>query len=252
MKLAKNNRAVTPMRVSDICSRLEGLGDSQRAQALQRFFKTAPGEYGEGDVFVGLRVPQIRQLAKEYRDLPLPETSKLLRAPIHEARLLALLILIRIYRHADNSIQKQIYDLYLKSTRFINNWDLVDLSAGHIVGAHLRDRSKSPLRTLAKSNLLWDRRISILATSHYIKYGEFDETLRIARLLLHDPEDLIHKAVGWMLREIGKRDQPVEESFLKAHYKAMPRTMLRYSIERFPEALRKQYLRGTVHNTNER
>ena len=213
---------------------------------MQRFFKTAPGEYGEGDVFVGLRVPEIRKLAKEYQTLPFSEMIQLLQSSIHEARLLALLILVRVYKQGDAALQEQIYNLYLQNTRFINNWDLVDASAEHIVGSHLRYRSKSPLHALAQSKLLWDRRISIMATFHYIKRGEFSETLHIAKRLLRDPEDLIHKAVGWMLREIGKRDHLAEEEFLETHYKAMPRTMLRYAIEKFPEKLRQQYLRGEV------
>lgn len=234
------------MRASEICVRLQMLGDRERAQVVQRFFKTAPGEYGEGDVFVGLRVPEIRKLVKEYHALPFSEIIQLLQSSLHEARLLALFILVRAYAQADYSLQEQIFNLYLQNTRFINNWDLVDASAEHIVGSHLRYRSRSSLHNLAASKLIWDRRISIMATFHYIKRGEFAETLRIAELLLRDPEDLIHKAVGWMLRETGKRDQLVEEAFLKVYYKVMPRTMLRYAIEKFPESLRQQYLRGEI------
>ena len=237
---------ITRLRASDICSRLQVLGDRERVKVLQRFFKTAQGEYGEGDVFVGLRVPEIRKLAKEYQALPFAEIIRLLQSFIHEARLLSLLILVRAYTQGDASLQEQIFNLYLQNTRFINNWDLVDASAEYIVGSHLRYRSRSPLHALAVSNLLWDRRISMMATFHYIKCGEFAETLRIAELLLRDPEDLIHKAVGWMLREIGKRDRFTEEEFLKVHYKIMPRTMLRYAIEKFPEKLRQQYLRGEI------
>ncbi len=237
---------ITRLRAPDICIRLQVLGDRERVKVLQRFFKTAQGEYGEGDVFVGLRVPEIRKLAKEYQALPFAEIIRLLRSSIHEARLLALLILVRAYTQGGVSLQEQIFNLYLQNTRFINNWDLVDSSAEYIVGSHLRYRSRSPLHALAVSNLLWDRRISMMATFHYIKYGEFAETLRIAERLLHDREDLIHKAVGWMLREIGKRDRFTEEEFLKAHYKIMPRTMLRYAIEKFPEKLRQQYLRGEI------
>jgi 3-methyladenine DNA glycosylase AlkD len=239
-------RSISLLRASDICSRLQALGDKERALAVQRFFKTAPGEYGEGDVFVGLRVPDIRKLVKEYQALPLAEIIRLLQSSIHEARLLALLILIRVFRQGDTTVQEQIYNLYLQNTHAINNWDLVDISAEHIVGSHLRYRSKSPLHALAKSNLLWDRRIAIMATFHYIKHGAFAETLRIAKLLLRDPEDLIHKAVGWMLRETGKRDPLIEKNFLKTHYKTMPRTMLRYAIEKFPENLRQQYLQGEI------
>lgn len=234
------------MRATDILKNLQKLGNKERALVAQRFFKTGPGEYGEGDLFVGIPVPAIRKLVKEYRALTLPETLRLLRSPIHEARLLALLILVQAYAKGGASLKEQVYGLYLRNTHYINNWDLVDASAEHIVGAHLQDRSRSPLYALAGSSLLWDRRISIMATFRFIKVGEFAETLRIAELLLRDPEDLIHKAVGWMLREIGKRDQQTETGFLELHCKTMPRTMLRYAIERFPEELRQRYLRGEV------
>ena len=232
--------------VQEILSRMKDLGDPQRARDLQWFFKTGPGEYGEGDVFVGLRVPEIRKLAKEYQSVPLSTAVRLLHSPIHEARLLALLIMVRAYQQGDALLKEQIYHIYLQNTRFINNWDLVDLSADRIVGAHLGALSHDPLQMLAKSDLIWDRRIAIMATFHFIKKGEFSETLQVARLLLKDKEDLIHKAVGWMLREIGKRDQKTEETFLKVHYKTMPRTMLRYAIEKFPEDLRQGYLKGTL------
>ena len=234
------------MIASEIQKRLQALGDPQRAQVQQKFFKTGPGEYGEGDVFIGLRVPEIRKLAMEYQTLALPEIIQLLQSPIHEARLLALLILIRIYKSGGASIQEQVYHAYLQNTRFINNWDLVDASAAHIVGAHLTNGGRDRLHALAKSNLLWERRIAIIATFHFVRRGEFSDTLSIAGLLLKDPEDLIHKAVGWMLREIGNRDQPKEESFLRAHYQIMPRTMLRYAIEKFPEGLRQRYLKGKI------
>lgn len=236
------------MQAADIATRLQALGDPVRAQVLQRFFKTAPGEYAHGDVFLGLYVPEIRALAKEYQALPLSEIEELLRASVHEARLLALLIMVRAYKHGDESQQERIYHLYLGNTRHINNWDLVDLSAPPIVGAHLEHRSRAPLYALARSDLLWDRRISIMATFHFIKAHEFGETLRIAEHLLKDPHDLIHKAVGWMLREVGKRDRSTEEAFLKKHYTIMPRTMLRYAIEKFPEDLRQRYLRGMIES----
>ena len=234
------------MKACDISRLVQARGDKESAHVLQRFFKTAPGEYVAGDVFFGLRVPVLRQLAKEYQALPLAETVRLLRSPIHEERLLALLMLVQAYKHGEAALQGRIFKQYLQNTRFINNWDLVDVSAEHIVGAYLRSRPRSRLQTLAVSGLLWERRIAIMATFHYIKHGEFAETLRIAKLLLRDPEDLIHKSAGWMLREIGKRDRPAEEAFLKAHYRRMPRTMLRYAIEKFPEKLRQRYLRGTI------
>ena len=234
------------MKASTVMNRLQELGDAERVRILQRFFKTGPGEYAEGDVFWGLFVPEIRALAKEYKELPLSEIVLLLQSPIHEARFLALLLLIQTYRNCDALRQEEIYTLYLGNTRHINNWDLVDVSAEHIAGAYLRQRSRSPLYTLAGSVLLWERRIAVMSTFHYIKQGEFAETLKLARILLNDREDLIHKAVGWMLREIGKRDRSSEEMFLKTHYKTMPRTMLRYAIEKFPEGVRQSYLKGTV------
>jgi 3-methyladenine DNA glycosylase AlkD len=234
------------VNAANICSRLQALGDPERARVLQRFFKTGRGEYGEGDLFIGLRVPETRKLARQYQSLSLPETLQLLQSPIHEARFLALLILISAYQQGAAALQEQIYTLYLQNTQCINSWDLVDVSAENIVGAHLRYRNRSPLHELAASSLLWERRIAIIATFHFIKCGEFDETLHIAELLLHDQEDLIHKAVGWMLREVGKRDRAIEEKFLAAHYKVMSRTMLRYAIEKFEEGLRQQFLRGEI------
>jgi 3-methyladenine DNA glycosylase AlkD len=234
------------MNALDIEKRLQALGDRQRIPVLQRFFKTGFGEYGEGDLFAGLRVPELRKLAREYQALGHRETIRLLHSPIHEARLLALLMLVRAFSRGNRAAQQQIYQSYLQSTRFINNWDLVDASAEHIVGAYLKELDKTPLFDLAAADLLWERRIAIMASFHYIKRGEFSVTLQLADRLLGDPEDLIHKAVGWMLREVGKRHHPTAETFLNAHYRAMPRTMLRYAIERFPEDLRQRYLHGKI------
>ena len=234
------------MKVAGIIERLESMGDPERARVSRSFFKTGPGQYGEGDLFVGLTVPQVRALAKEVYPLPHAEVIRLLRSPLHEARLLALFLLIKAYDTGDEAARERIFTQYLDHTRYINNWDLVDCSAEHIVGAHLWTRDRSLLDTLAVSELLWERRISILATFHFIKRGKFAETLRIAERLLGDREDLMHKAVGWMLREVGKRDLPSEESFLKEHCRRMPRTMLRYAIERFPEPVRQRYLRGEI------
>jgi len=242
----KSKNLIKKPNLQEILSKLKMQADPQRALLLQRFFKTGPGEYGEGDVFLGLQVPEIRELAKEYQALSLSTVVQLLHSPIHEARLLALLIMVRAYPKGDAALKERIYRTYLKNTRFINSWDLVDLSADHIIGAHLSYLSHNPLKALAVSDLIWERRIAVMATFHLIKKGEFSETLRIAQMLLQDPEDLIHKAVGWMLREVGKRDQRIEESFLKAHYKTMPRTMLRYAIEKFPENLRQRYLKGKI------
>ncbi len=238
----------TGLTAAAVERRVRALGDKEQARFLQKFFKTGPGQYGEGDVFAGLRVPETRKLAKEYWGLPLTETAKLLKSPIHEARLLALVILVRAYQRGDEPTRERVHRLYLKNARRINNWDLVDISAEHIVGAHLKDRDRSVLYKLAVSKNLWERRIAVMATFNFIKSGEFGETLQIAGLLLRDPEDLIHKAVGWMLREVGKRARPVEEKFLKAHCREMPRTMLRYAIEKFPEGLRKRYLKGETGN----
>jgi 3-methyladenine DNA glycosylase AlkD len=234
------------MTVQEIRTRLQKLANKQRAMDSQRYFKTGPGEYGEGDIFLGITVPEIRKLAKEYPDLSPAETIQLLRSAIHEERLLALLLLIRSYAKADARTKKHIYDLYLENTHYINSWDLVDASAMHIVGSFLMDKSKKILHNLARSNNLWERRIAVMATFHFIKYGEFTESLAIACKLLSDEEDLIHKSVGWMLREIGKRRIQIEERFLKEHYKKMPRTMLRYAIERFPESKRQRYLKGKI------
>ena len=234
------------LKARDVQKRLKKLANPEHAAISQRFFKTGPGEYGEGDVFIGIRVPVLRKLTGEFKNLPVHEAEILLQSPIHEERLLAILLFVHIFKKGDDDIKKTIYHLYLKSTEFINNWDLVDTSAEHIVGAYLMDKNKRPLYRLAKSRQLWERRIAIMATFHFVKHHEFSETLKISNLLLCDRHDLIHKATGWMLREIGKRDLRTEETFLKAHYKKMPRTMLRYAIEKFPENRRQRYLKGNI------
>jgi 3-methyladenine DNA glycosylase AlkD len=221
---------------------VQALAQSSRAAFAARFFKTGPGEYGAGDRFLGIRVPVLRRLAVQHQALPLRGLASLLKSSWHEERLLALFILVRQYARAGAALRAAIYRLYMRHTRRINNWDLVDCSAEHIVGAHLRDRGRTHLVRLARSPLLWERRIAIMATFHYIKRGEFTDTLRVARWLRDDPHDLIHKAVGWMLREVGKRNRAVELAFLRRHAARMPRTMLRYAIERFPARLRRHYL----------
>ena len=213
-----------------------------RAKISQSFFKTGRGEYGEGDRFLGTTVPDLRKLGVKYQDLPPSDLASLLKSRWHEERLLALIILVGQYERGDHAARQAIYKLYLGHTRYVNNWDLVDASADAIVGAHLYDRDRGLLHKLAQSRSVWERRIAMLASFHYIKKGEYEDALTIAELLLRDEHDLIHKAVGWMLREIGKRDQAVEERFLKTHAARMPRTMLRYAIERFPEPLRRRYL----------
>jgi len=218
--------------------------DPEQAANLQRFFKTGKGEYGEGDVFLGLKVPIQRSIAKKYKELTLGEIEKLLESKIHEHRMIALFILIGKYEKAVEPEKKHIFDFYLRNTRNINNWDLVDLSAPNIVGDYLVEKDRSILYKLARSRELWERRIAILATFALIKRKESKDALAIAELLLSDKHDLIHKAVGWMLREVGKRvSQDDEENFLKKHYNTMPRTMLRYAIERFPEKKRIFYLK---------
>jgi 3-methyladenine DNA glycosylase AlkD len=232
--------------IEAIQSQLVSLSNSEDSLFLQRFFKTGPGQYSAGDLFRGIRVPELRRLSKAHQDIPLEHAERLLHSAYHEDRLLALLILVRKYAKSDEAKRAGIYALYLSHTRFINNWDLVDASAEHIVGAYLSDKSREPLYQLARSRSIWERRIAILATFHFIKQGKFVETLGIAGILLTDKEDLIHKAVGWMLREVGKRDFQREEAFLSAHYKQMPRTMLRYAIEKFPQDKRRRYLTGAV------
>jgi 3-methyladenine DNA glycosylase AlkD len=238
-----------PARVPTLAmlrAELYALADPADAIHLQRFFKTAPGEYGAGDKFLGLRVPALRKLVRDYRQLNDADALEMLASSWHEERLLALMLLVDGYDRGDESRRERIHRAYLEHTRYINNWDLVDASAEHIVGPHLEAREIALLERLARSDDIWERRIAIISTFHFIKRNEFAPTLKIARLLLEDSHDLIHKAVGWMLREVGKRDRGVEDAFLRKHYQKMPRTMLRYAIERHPETLRKRYLAGTV------
>lgn len=241
---------------------LKKLANPKQAALLQRFFKTGKGEYGEGDIFLGIKVPEQRKVAKKY-DLSLKEIQELLNSKIHEHRLTSLFILIKKYNKSNENEKKKIFEFYLKNTKNINNWDLIDLSAPKIVGNYLLDKDRSVLYKLAKSKSLWEKRISILATGYFIYNGQFEDTLKIAEILLNDKHDLIHKGVGWMLREVGKRNQAIEEKFLKkrvkipkkkfsacqksrsdfsAHYKTMPRTMLRYAIEKFEENKRRFYM----------
>src|SRR5581483_10790854 len=234
------------MTANRVRAKLRSLGSPERAEMSKRYFKTGPGQYGEGDIFYGNNAAEVRGLAKEYQSLADDEVLKLLRSPFHEERAVALLIFVRRFARADAAERKHIYGLYLSHTQFINNWDLVDMSAPHVVGAHLFDRGRRPLYTLARSRSLWERRISIVATAYFIRQHDFGDTLALAEQLLTDKEDLMHKATGWMLREVGKRDGDAARTFLVAHYSRMPRTMLRYAIERFPEAERQAYLKGLI------
>ena len=234
------------MTLTRIQQRLRQRATKEKADVLQRFFKTGPGQYGEGDKFLGVMVPNIRAVVKEFRDIPLSEVETLLRSPWHEERLCALLLLVHQFEKGDDGQRKRIYTLYLRSTRYINNWDLVDLSAPKIVGAFLDGGSRSLLYRFVRSKSLWERRIAILATFHAIRKGDFTDALALSERLFGDDEDLMHKAVGWMLREVGKKDVSVLEGFLRKHHHRMPRTALRYAIERFPEAKRQRYLNGSV------
>lgn len=234
------------MTAKEISQKLRSLADPAIAEHSQRFFKSGEGEYGEGDRFLGLRVPVLREQVKKYQTATLKDVQQLLKSTFHEERLFALLLLVHKFRKGDDDEKTAIYRLYLNNTRYINNWDLVDSSAPQIVGGYLESEDRQVLYELVQSDSLWERRIAIMATFHFIRHHQFNHTLKLSRQLLNDKEDLIHKAVGWMLREIGKRDLATEKAFLKNHYKKMPRTMLRYAIEKFPERERKKYLQGTV------
>lgn len=223
---------------------LKSLSNSEKAAHHQKFFKTAKGEYGEGDIFIGVTVPNLRKLSRKYKSLSLKETEKLLQSKFHEERLLALFILILKFQNKNitETEKTTIYKIYINNMQYINNWDLVDSSAHYIVGSYLLNKDKAVLYKLAKSQILWERRIAIISTFFYIRQNDFRDTLKIAEILLNDEHDLIHKAVGWMLRETGKRNLEVEQEFLNKFYKVMPRTMLRYSIERFSKNDKNKYM----------
>lgn len=239
---------------TDVRKELQSMADPDKAAILQRFFKTGLGQYGEGDIFIGVMVPHSRQVAKKFSQLPLEEVRTLLYSRIHEERLVALLILALRYSSSASSSREEneeIVKFYLDNIKQVNNWDLVDLSAPNILGAHLMvdnrdDRRRKLLYKLAKSENVWERRIAILATHQFIRNGDFSDTLQIAEMLLQDRHDLIHKAAGWMLREVGKRDSAAEEAFLEKHCSVMPRTMLRYAIERLPENKRLHYKKNPI------
>lgn len=234
------------MNLIDIQNEIKKNANPQKAALLQRFFKTGPGEYGEGDIFLGIMVPVQRSIAKKYKDLPLKDIKALLHSDKHEERLIALLILVEQFKKGEEQLKEDIFTFYHLHRKRINNWDLVDLTAHIISGSYLMDKDKTILYKLAESENIWDRRIAVLSTFHFIKNNVFDDALGVAELLINDKHDLIQKAVGWMLREIGNRDINTEEGFLEKHYKNMPRTMLRYAIEKFPEKKRLAYLKGTV------
>jgi len=230
-------------KVEDVKHQLSLLSNSDHAKISARFFKTGPGEYGEGDIFRGVRVPVLRTLARSLRHLEIDDIELLLQSPYHEDRLLSLILMVNLFKTGAAAEQRRLYRVYLANTRYINNWDLVDASAEHIVGGYLRERDRTPLYRLAESPNLWKRRISIMSTFHFIKNRDYSDALKICHLLIGDTEDLIHKACGWMLREIGNRKLAAEEAFLDEHALMLPRTMLRYAIEKFTVARRKHYMK---------
>ena len=240
MEMGKMNSA------EEVKQAMQKIASPEIAKIMMRFFKTGEGQYGFGDKFIGIKVPLQREISKKF-ELSLNEIQKLLESPIHEHRLVALFILIRNYNKLrDEKSKKIIFDFYLKNTKYINNWDLIDLSAERIMGEYLLEKTakeKEIIYKFAKSDSIWERRIAMLTTFQFIKEGKYEDSLKIAEILLNDKHDLIHKAVGWMLREIGKRDLKVEEEFLKKHYRKMPRTMLRYAIEKFNPKKREFYMR---------
>ena len=232
------------MTAQQLKEHLFSLADAEKAKILSGFFKTGPGEYGEGDVFIGVSVPMIRSLVKQYKnEILLPDAEMLLGDAVHECRLLGLLLMVALFAKADAAGKKEIFESYLSHTSSINNWDLVDLTAYQIVGTYLMDKDRSLLYTLSESRNLWEQRMSIVSTWIYIRKGQFGDTLRLADILLRHNHDLIQKAVGWMLREIGKRDKKVLIDFLEPRYRNMPRTMLRYAIEKFSPEERAYFMK---------
>ena len=238
------HKSITQPNLAQLKQRLGSLANADQAELAQRFFKTGAGQYGEGDLFLGIRVPETRKLLKEFSALALKEVTPFIKSKWHEERLLGLLFLVQKYKKGNDEERAKIFQIYVDHFPYVNNWDLVDVTAEHVTGAHLYLKPESTLCQWAKSSNLWVRRIAMLSTFYNIRKNEFQKSLEIAAILLHDEQDLIHKAVGWLLREIGKRDLLAEETFLKAHQHEMPRTMLRYAIERFPEKKRQAYLKG--------
>jgi 3-methyladenine DNA glycosylase AlkD len=244
---ARDAAAARPPTAAAIRAQLRALADPRVAAASKWFFKTDAGDYGHGDRFLGIRVPVLRKIARESRAASLAAALALLRSPFHEERLVALLMFVDRYARGTPAERQRIFRLYLDHVpKHVNNWDLVDSSAPHIVGAHLEHRDRGVLYALARSRHLWSRRVAIMATFRLVRRGSFHDTLAIAKLLLDDTEDLVHKAVGWMLREVGNRDRAAAERFLRRHSRRMPRTMLRYAVEKYPARLRRAYLAGTI------
>jgi len=232
------------MKASD---EIRKLANEEIAKHSLRFFKTGKGEYGYSDIFLGVRAPKIRLIAKKHIDISIVDMKILIQSKYHEERFLGLIILVNKYsKTKDKKTKNQLYKIYISSFKYINNWDLVDVTCPHVIGKHLIDKDRSVLYKWAKSDDLWTKRIAIVSTFSFIRQNDLEDTFKIAEILLQDKHDLIHKAVGWMLREAGKRDLEKEEIFLKKYYRDMPRTMLRYAIEKFPESKRQAYLKGTI------
>lgn len=233
------------MSAQTVFQSLRALADPDRAAHNARYMQARPGGYGEGDQFLGIKVPELRRVAKAHRTLDFDDIAELVESPFHEVRLTGFFILIHRFRTRDKSAKEQAYEFCLQHLGRLDNWDLVDSVAPHILGVHMRAHpdQKQRLYHWARSADLWERRIAMLSTKEFIRQREFDDALAIAELLLDDAHDLIHKAVGWMLREIGERDRACAESFLDAHGQSMPRTMLRYAIEKFPPERRKYYMK---------
>lgn len=225
-----------------ILTELKALGSKEKREMLPRFFKTGKGEYGEGDKFLGVTVPLTRSVAKKHKDMPLQDVAQLITSEWHEVRLCALCILTLKFKKANEAQRKEIFNFYLSHTEYINNWDLVDLSTYNIVGTYLLDKPREILYRLAESSSLWENRIAIVSTYAFIRQGDLEDTYNLAVKMMQHPHDLMHKAIGWMLREAGKRDEQRLQRFVMQHRKQMPRTMLRYAIEKFPEAIRKEMM----------
>lgn len=232
------------MSYKKVFSELKSYSNPAKAEHSKRFFKSGPGEYGEGDMFLGITVPNQRKIAKKFKQIDLNEVQKLLQSEYHEARLTAVMLLVYKIEKADEYVFEEVVEFYLKNLRYVNNWDIVDSSCHQILGRFLFNKERDLLYELAHSKNLWEKRIAMITCYHFIKRDDFEDALKIAEILLNDDHDLIHKAVGWMLREIGNRNLDAETQFLDQYFKNMPRTMLRYAIEKFDEPLRKYYLKG--------
>jgi len=230
-------------KLNEIKQKLDSLADPSNQQQIQRFFKTGKGDYAEGDIFLGIRTPMLRKLAAQYQDLSLNDAEQLLQSPIHEHRSLALMLWVTQFPKANKAQQQRLFERYLQNTKFINNWDLVDISAPTLVGQYLLEKEREILYKLVASESLWERRIAVVATLTFIRHQQFEDILKFAKLLLNEPHDLIHKAVGWMLREAGKQNLSVLKAFIDEYDTQLPRTTLRYAIEHFDEEQRQFHLK---------